>query len=491
MHKHNNWIKLGIFSTFLILSTQGLQADSLPQISFSTATTEISETQNKATLDYSQYITEDQLLLPRNLYVLKGDYFSSEKLNIFYQNALLSLSNQAILSSNCTYGQNLTGRWLFQSPSDLAEIPTEPFKLTLTADTLNGQLTESTTVELIDKTNTTPIRLLPIGDSLTRAGVYLSQVKKSIPNVTTLGTRYYPEDGIPTREGRGGWTLEKYCTYINSDQLDSPFVFPTNISGEHYKGNTRDWQAICYKSPKNAVYNGFQKIARGWKDSGEFLYNEKGYYKYPEIGDVMVDPSLPLGKQWVEWNGFSWSPLKEQPTEFEFNFTKYMARYSDAFLLGKPTHVSLFLGVNEFGFAKQLDQSDLFISRLNQVIDSIHSYDPNIKIILCMPTVAPDTNMVTASTNAFYKEYNLCIKYLAQKLLKHFDTDAALSRQIYLAPMTLTLDPINGFNYIQKSEIVEGFHSTVIDTDNSIHPNNDYGQLQMGSTLAAVLQKYR
>ena len=100
-------------------------------------------------------------------------------------------------------------------------------------------------------------------------------------------------------------------------------------------------------------------------------------------------------------------------------------------------------------------------------------------------------NMVTASTQTFYKEYNLCVKYLASKLLENFDTDSALSRQIYLAPMTLTLDPINGFNYIEKSELVEGFTSTVIDTDNSIHPNNNYGQLQMGSTLAAVLQKYR
>ena len=492
MHKQNHWIKLGILATFLTLNSQGLQADTLPQISFSSAApTEISEKQNKAAIDYSRFITEDQLLLPRNLYILKGDYFSTEKLNIFHQNALLSLSEFASLSSACTYGQNLTGRWLLQSPSWEGDVPPESFELSLTARTSNGEIMGATTIELVDKTNTTPIRLLPIGDSLTRAGAYLSQVKRSIPNVTTLGTRFYPEDGMPTREGRGGWTLEKYCTSINSDELDSPFVFPTTISGERYRGNTRDWQAICYKSPKNPIYNGFQKIARGWKDSGDFLYNQKGYYKYPEIGDVMVDPSLPVGKQWVEWNGFSWSALKEQPTEFEFNFEKYMARYAEAFSLGTPTHVSLFLGVNEFGFGKQLDKTSLFMTRLNKVIDSIHSYDPNIKIILCMPTVAPDTNMVTASTQAFYKEYNLCVKYLASKLLENFDTDAALSRQIYLAPMPLTLDPINGFNYIEKSELVEGFTSTVVDTDNSIHPNNDYGQIQMGSTLAAVLQKYR
>lgn len=491
MLKHKYWLKFGILSAIIALSSSALYADSFPQISFSTATSEISETKNESLLNYSQYITKDELLLPRNLYILKGDYFNTERLNLFYKNALLSLSDHATLTSISSYGQNLTGRWLFQSPIDYGEIPSEPFSLSLVADTLNGTITKEVTVELVDKTNSTPIRLLPIGDSLTRAGVYLSQVQKSIPNVTTLGTRFYPEDGMPTREARGGWTLEKYFTYINTDQLDSPFVFPTNVSGIQYRGNTRDWQAICYKSPKSPVYNGFQKLARGWKNTGDFLYDQKGYYKYPNLGDVMVDPSLPLGKQWVEWNGTSWTPMTVQPTDFEFNFSKYIERNSEAFSQGTPTHVSIFLGVNEFGFGKQLNRSNLFISRLNQMIDSIHSYDPSIKIILCMPTVAPEVSLVTSSNQDFYKEYNLCVKYLASKLLENFDTDDALARQIYIAPMTLTLDPINGFNFIEKDEGSGSFKMTVVDVDNSIHPNNSYGQLQMGTTLAAVLQKYR
>ena len=195
--------------------------------------------------------------------------------------------------------------------------------------------------------------------------------------------------------------------------------------------------------------------------------------------------------QWVEWNGTSWQTMSLQPTEFEFNFSKYMARYKEAFSTGTPTHVSILLGANEFGMNKEIDNVDLFIERLNQVIDSIHDYDSTIKIILCTPTLAPNSNFVTSSWKNFYTEYDLRMKYVTSKLLEAFDTDEALAKQIYIAPMTLTLDTTNGYTYIEKDEISNGVKKRVIDANNSIHPNNEYGQLQMGSTLAAVIQKYR
>ena len=488
LNKHLS--RLGILITLATLCSQPVMASTI-STGIPTAIPEISETESEIEIDYSKYITTDKLLLPRNLYILEGTANAGERLNIFYKNTLLTLSENSNVSSYSSYGQSLTGRWLFQTLADPSKMPSEPFELNIIARTSNGIISQSTTVEIVDKTNTNPVRLLPIGDSLTRAGVYLSQIVNSIPNVTTLGTRYYPTDSIPVREGRGGWTLEKYFTFINSAQLDSPFVFPTTVSGEHYKGNTRDWKAICYEDPTNAAYNGFQKIARGWKDEGEFLYDEKGYYKYPVVGDVMVDPSLPAGQQWVQWNGYAWQTMTTQPTEFEFNFTKYMARYKEAFTEGTPTHISILLGANEFGFNKEIDDVDLFISRLNLVIDSIHTYDPTIKVILCTPTVAPNSSLVTSSQKSFYDEYDLRVKYVASKLLEAFDTDEALAKQIYIAPMTLTLDATNGYNYIEKNETIDGITNRVIDVANSIHPSNEYGQIQMGSTLAAVIQKYR
>ena len=481
--------KLGLFITLFSLSNSALLATDLSVVPNISNISEISAEESKDFIDYSQYVT-DTILLPRNLYILKGD-ISEERLNIFYRNALLTLSSTYNVSTYSPYGSSIYGRWLYRSSSNDFSAPMEPFELNMIAKTDNGFVSKSSTVEIVDTSNTTPIRLLAIGDSLTRAGVYLEQIENKLPNVTFLGTRSYPTDGIPAREGRGGWTLEKYFTHINSAELDSPFMFPSNVSGTHYKGNTRDWKAICYENPNYAAYNGFQKLARGWKDEGAYLYDENGYYKYPTIGDVMVDPSLPIGQQWIEWNGSYWQTMLTQPVDFEFNFTKYMERNKAAFAEGGPTHVSILLGANEFGFNKEIDQVSLFIERLNKMIDSIHTYDPNIKIILCTPTVAPNSNMVNSSKKDFYAEYDLRIKYVTSELLKAFDTDEALARQIYIAPMTLPLDANAGYDYIEKDEVVNGISSKVVDVTNSIHPNNSYGQLQMGDTLAAVLQKYR
>lgn len=491
MHTKRHIHKLGFFITAAILSGHTIIASTLTPNSVPATTIEVSEIDTNVNLDYSKYITEDQFLLPRNLYVLKGTAFQTERLNLYYRNALMTLSNNANISSFGPYGQSLVGRWQYQTTWDPNTTPNEPFDLKFIATTDNGIIDHTTKVEVVDQTNATPVRLLPIGDSLTRAGVYVSQVVNSLPNVTSLGTRYYPNDYLPAREGRGGWTLEKYCTFINSKELDSPFVFPVNVSGTHYKGNARDWRAICYDDPNNPAYNGFQKMARGWKDEGEFLYDTNGYYKYPSIGDVMVDPLLPIGSQWIEWTGSFWQPMANQPTEFEFNFTKYMERFKEAFASGTPTHISLLLGANEFGFNKELDRIDLFMARLNMVIDSIHSYDPTIKIILCTPTLAPTAFRVTSLKKSFYEEYDLRIKYVASKMLEAFDTDEALARKIYIAPMTLTLDTTNGYTYVEKTEIINGFPTPVIDVANSIHPNNEFGQIQMGNTLAAVIQKFR
>lgn len=482
--------QLGLFITIFSLSQSTLLANPSALLIDPAVTTEISANENTELIDYSQYIT-DEILLPRNLYILQGDAITPERLNIFYNNALLTLSSTYNVSSYSPYGMSVSGRWFFKTVTDPTMLPSEPFELNMIAKTENGFVSQSTMVELVDISNTTPVRLLAIGDSLTRAGIYLSQIESKLPNISFLGTRYYPTDGVPVREGRGGWTLEKYFTCINSSELDSPFMFPINVSSEQYKGNTRDWKAICYEKTNTAAYKGFQKIARGWKEEGEYLYDTNGYYKYPSVGDVMVDPSLPQGRQWVEWNGQSWVTMSNQPTEFEFNFSKYINRNKEAFAEGTPTHVSILLGANEFGFNKEIDQVDVFIERLNEMINSIHTFDPNIKIIICLSTTAPNTARITSSKQDFYTQYDLCVKYAVSRLLKAFDTDEALSRQIYIAPMTLTLDTNLGYDYVDKTETIGDFTFPVVDVKNSIHPNNTYGQLQMGDTLAAVIQKFR
>ena len=57
--------------------------------------------------------------------------------------------------------------------------------------------------------------------------------------------------------------------------------------------------------------------------------------------------------------------------------------------------------------------------------------------------------------------------------------------------MHLTLDTSEGFDYKTSTEQINGVPTSVVKASNGIHPNNNYGQVQMGNTLAAIIQKYR
>lgn len=440
--------------------------------------------------DDSEDFSGESILLPRNIYILQGDTKNKERYSIFFKNALLTNEANSRTEIISDYGKALTGRWHFQSNSADYPLPTEPFDLTFKVTNNQGIMEKTTSVEVVDKTNDTPVRLLAIGDSLTRAGIYLQQIQTTLPNVTTVGTRVYPGETHP-REGRGGWTLDRYFTAINSAELDSPFLFPVDVEGIHYKGNTRDWKNICYLRSKNAPYDGFQKMARGWTENGDYLYDENGYYKNPSIGDVMVDPTLPENEQWVEWNGLSWSPMSIQPTTFEFNFSKYMERFAAAFPDGAPTHISILLGANDFSSYDELRDINGFIDKLNIAITSIHDYDPNIKVIICTPTVAPNQKFLTGGYDERYTKYDRNMQLATYHLLKAFDNDESVANNIFIAPLTLTLDTTNGFDYKQVERIIDGEPTKVTVAANGIHPNNTYGQLQMGDTLAAIIQKYR
>lgn len=438
---------------------------------------------------HEQEILMDELILPRNLYILKGDSTELSRLTLYYRNLVLSPHKDYSLQTSSPFGRSVLGRWFYESVVSGEALPTSAFDVDFSLTTPTSSLNKTISVEVVDTTDETPVRLLAIGDSLTRMGGYIERVQNLLPNVESVGTITYAGETI-AREGRGGWTFKKYFNFIgSSDYLDSPFIFPTSVSGSHYKGNTADWKKICTANLSDTAYSGLQKMARGWKDTGDYLYDEKGYFKYPSIGDVMVDPSLPEGSKWIEWNGTSWVPLKSQPTEFEVNFTKYMERFSAAYASGAPTHLSILLGANDFGTYDTLMDMPGFLSYLDQFIASVHAYDPSIKVIICTPTLAPNQNLLTGDTSN-YTRFNRNMKLATYYLLKTYDNDESLEKNIYIAPMTLTLDTTNGFDYTTTQKEVNGVVTTHVTASNSIHPN-DYGNVLMGNTLAAVIQKFR
>ena len=426
--------------------------------------------------DYANLI-KDSLLIPRNFYLLNNKNVGGG-FSVLYRNALLTLYPEySVCFSASERGENQMDRWFYANG-----LSTGTFDVTFTANTPATSIQKTSTMHVVDTSDATPVRLLPIGDSLTRAGVYLSRIKEQLPNVTIYGTREYYDDGLPAREGRGGWTLDNYFNNICSS-LDSPFLFPKDVPAENYKGNAQNWRKICYESPSNHAYKGFQKLAKDFGTFDSFLYDKKGYYKYPKVGDVMCDPDMKYGSKWVKWNGAKWEAMAT-PTEFEFNFEKYIKANKNVFTNGDPTHVSILLGANEFGFNKHIEKADEFVAQIQAMINSIHAYNPNINIILCLPTLGPNTSMVTSTNNKpFYQGYDVRVKYATSKLLEAFDTPEMENQKVYICAMTDTLDTSKGFNYVEKKGVT--------DVDNSIHPSNQFGQLQMGDSLAAVIQATR
>lgn len=443
----------------------------------------VTEMDTTPVINYSNTDIES-ILVPREIYILKSSAMKKNPYLIFKDSLALTKDKKVKVDMVGSYGYFLEDRWKLSEDILKTRNVSDKFSMDFN---LSQSVTMTSTIELIDTKNTKPVRLLAIGDSLTRNGVYLREVENQLPNVTCVGSRIYKGDNVPAREGRGGWTLNKYFNAIGTSELDSPFVYPIDVTGSQYKGNTNDWYQICYKGSKDAMYSGFQNIARGWKDNGPYLYDNKGYYKNPSIGDIMVDVKRVEDSKWITWNGSEWKPMQKQPINFEFNFSKYMERYSCAFKEGGPTHVSILLGANDFGYSNTIKGLKDYIDKLNKMIDSIHTYDRNIKVIICTPTLAPSINIVNDENTGFYESYDKRMKIAIHYILKTFDNEEHVARNIYVAPMHLTLDTSRGFDY-KTSRIGE---VTKVSAVNSIHPNNTVGQIQMGNTLAAVIQKYR
>ena len=208
-------------------------------------------------------ISMDELLLPRTLYTLDSTSAFNSRLTLYHRNMVLSPTTNYTLATSSIIGSHALGRWFYDSPMANPYAQFDPFNLQVTLSTTYCGINKNISVETIGFENTTPVRLLAIGDSITRMGGYVKQVQDILPNVTTVGTITYANEDI-AREGRGGWTLKKYFTYIGSSEyLDSPFLFPTTISGGQYKGNTSDWKKVISVGSEDITYGGLQKIARG------------------------------------------------------------------------------------------------------------------------------------------------------------------------------------------------------------------------------------
>ena len=171
-------------------------------------------------------------LLPQQIYAVAG-----LPLNVYFANAIRtqSLANVQV-QVECPLGQSQPTFWTL-NPQD-EDVGEHPLQLEV-KDAQGNTLAQATTTLLVAPQNageSTPLRLLLVGDSLTHASIYPNELSvllniPSNPALVMLGT-HRPERAAPevAHEGYGGWTWQRFAEHYEPQpdgtykKKSSPFV---------------------------------------------------------------------------------------------------------------------------------------------------------------------------------------------------------------------------------------------------------------------------
>ena len=169
---------------------------------------------------------------------------------------------------------------------------------------------------------------------------------------------------------------------------------------------------------------------------------------------------------------------------FKFDFSKYMERYS----MPTPDIVSILFGANEFqicSYSEFDNELNKFICNLNNMIEAIHKYNHNIKIVINLPICGGDQYSwgTQLGCKSSAKQYEYCIKMACSAITDLFDRRR--NENIFVCPMLAVCDTVNGFqsDYIKSNIYSEHFERHIT---NWVHPS-EIGYKQMGDALAGVI----
>jgi hypothetical protein len=447
------------------------------------------------------------VLLPRKVYALVGGsgVGTIEQANLYFKNIIRGYRDDKLVDCVSGFGRQYEECWrveLGNVGTGYANAATAAFQLQIQVVdyTFASLKLATTTITPVAKSGGNAVRLLGIGDSITRGGAYLLQPVNKIGGVTLQGIRHYSSDNAAlNREGRGGWTLANYFqSYARADGRESPFMFPDGITGPNYRGNTQFWKKainIAAYPDDNYDLDGFQKVARGWADTGAFLYDVNGYPTAPQVGWVVFDPTKATGSQYQSWDGSAWTAMASPPATWSFNIGKYLARYPEVFSAGLPTHISILLSANDFqGLTTAATTAALpaFKTYLDALIASARAAVPGVKVIINVPTIGAPQNAwgIQMGSAQLAEQYDQNMQASGRYLLDAYDTQAMEDAGTYVCAFGQFVDPIYGFD--SHAEPANIYATTnVTRHDNWVHMNDAVGHKQAGDALAALIQAHR
>lgn len=172
------------------------------------------------------------------------------------------------------------------------------------------------------------------------------------------------------------------------------------------------------------------------------------------------------------------------PATRRFDFSYYMNKYHSN---AKIDYVVSFAGLNDVIWnPTQIFSSTIqkLLSKVKNIISSIHEYDPTIKIILGTVTPQPEGDTFTsAQYGDDFKHYERC-KYNQELwndlLISELSTDDMISKNVYIIPTSAHFDS----RYSLKSKVIkpckfDETYEEIIEID--IHPN-EIGAKYMADT---------
>lgn len=232
-------LAVGVAMLLILVATDSLFAQDLAQNASSSQLRQVS--QNPV-----------RLVLPPFVYAVPGS-----EINIYFDNIVLVLNiKDYLFDVDCKVGRQDQDRWSFIPESkDVGNFPLT-IKVFDCNSTLLAEAGTTIIVSPMDAGKGNNISIMLLGDSLTGASVYPRELYKLFktgdnPNVKFIGSHIGsgnpPQEGVPSHEGRGGWTWSSYCSKWSEKDSEPLYLQKSPFLALRDNTPVLDFKVYCEK----------------------------------------------------------------------------------------------------------------------------------------------------------------------------------------------------------------------------------------------------
>ena len=332
--------------------------------------------------------------------------------------------------------------------------------------------------------NLSPIKVSFIGSSTVQLVYFEYALTHYVSNFTLIGLRHKQNSTTILHEGRGGASLASYCgvaSSIGATEHYYPFWQP---SGEfRFWGATGFWINAHINADDGNFNNTGGYYTGLYVDSALAKFNSStGWLINPTNGDIMYDSTT---KTYKLYNGSEWVSTSKANYSWTFDYGKYLNMWG----LDTPDVICITLGSNDFRTANLPLNLDTWKTRMDTVINSIHSVNVSIKVVLC--NQGPFSNHGYQGDETFLMNYKMWLHL--DFIIKTYGERE--NENIFVLAQGSEISAEYGFNVstsqniIKPTEIYEGNERMLVHSGDVVHP---YESLKnMGTPIAAFLQYIR